>query len=303
MKKKRVLLLVNAVSGTNSAVDSLFEIIEELTLQNCIVTVFPVNPGKGLISEDVLTELPEGVFDCVACCGGDGTLNHVVNQMMENNITLPLGYIPTGSTNDFSRSLNGGRQLSTKEQCDAIAGSHIFAYDVGKINDEYFNYIAAFGAFTAVSYDTSQDLKNTLGYAAYVLKLIGSIPDGLSYHMHTKYEADGVVGEGNFIFGAVANTTSIGGVKSPLVQGSKLDDGLFEVILISVPKNIVDLNRIVSKMTSGNTDDTYVIKFETSHIKFTFDGDVVWTLDGEESKKRSTADIACIRQAVKMLIS
>jgi YegS/Rv2252/BmrU family lipid kinase len=300
-RRKRILLLVNAVSGTNNAVDNLFEMIENLTLDNCIVTVYPVNPSEGLVSEDVLGNFPEGVFDVVACCGGDGTLNHVMNQMMLHQINLPIGYIPTGSTNDFSRSINGGRQLTISEQCKAIAGDHVFAYDVGRINDVYFNYIAAFGAFTEVSYDTSQNMKNTLGYAAYVLNLLGHLPNGLSYHVHTKYRYDGGEGEGNFIFGAVANTTSIGGVKSPLIQNSQLDDGKFEVILISVPKNIVDLNRILNKMTSGNTDDTYVIKFTTSHIEFEFEKDVRWTLDGEASRKNSTAEITCEKQAMKIL--
>ena len=300
--RKRVLLLVNAVSGKNNAVDELFEMIKNLTLDHCIVTVYPVEPSAGLVSEDALADLPEGVFDVVACCGGDGTLNHVMNQMMKRQINLPLGYIPTGSTNDFSRSINGGRQLTVAEQCKAISGDKVFAYDVGCINGEYFNYIAAFGAFTEVSYDTSQDLKNTLGYAAYWLNLLAHLPNGLAYHVHTKYTYDDGEGEGEFIFGAVANTTSIGGVKSPLIQNSELNDGKFEVILIVVPKNIVDLNRILNKMSTGNTDDTYVIKFTTSHIHFEFDREVRWTLDGEASKKNDVAEISCEKQAMKILV-
>ena len=302
-RKKRILLLANAVSGTNNAVDNLFDIIEMLSERGCIVAVYPIDPSKGLVSEDILSNLPENMFDVIACCGGDGTLNHVLNQMLKNHIDLPIGYFPTGSTNDFSRSINGGKQLTLEEQCDAIAFGNEFAYDVGDINGEYFNYIAAFGAFTEVSYDTSQNLKNTLGYAAYVLNLIAHIPNGLSYHMHAKYSYDGGEGEGNFIFGAVANTTSIGGVKSPLIQNSQLDDGKFEVILISVPKNIVDLNRIMNKMTSGNTDDTYVIKFTTSHIHFDFEDDVRWTLDGEASDKSNVAEVTCEKQAARILIS
>jgi YegS/Rv2252/BmrU family lipid kinase len=302
-QKKRVLLLANAVSGTNNAVDNLFDIVESLSEKGCIVAVYPIDPAKGLVSEDLLANLPENQFDVIACCGGDGTLNHVMNQMMINHIDLPIGYFPTGSTNDFSRSINGGRQLTLEEQCKVVAGNHIYPYDVGNINGEYFNYIAAFGAFTEVSYDTSQNLKNTLGYAAYVLNLIAHIPNGLSYHMNTKYTYDGGSGEGNFIFGAVANTTSIGGVKSPLIQNSELNDGKFEVILITVPKNIIDLNRIMNKMTSGDTDDTYVIKFTTSHISFEFESEVKWTLDGEASKERNTADVTCEKQAMKILTS
>lgn len=301
-RKKRIFLLANAVSGTNSAVNNLFDIIEYLSEKNCIVAVYPIDPSKGLVSEDILSQLPENMFDVIACCGGDGTLNHLMNQMMINHIDLPVGYFPTGSTNDFSRSINGGRQLTLQEQCDAVAGEQEFAYDVGDINGEYFNYIAAFGAFTEVSYDTSQDLKNTLGYAAYWLNLLAHLPNGLSYHVHTKYTYDDGEGEGEFIFGAVANTTSIGGVKSPLIQNSQLDDGKFEVILIAVPKNIVDLNRILNKMSTGNTDDTYVIKFTTSHIHFEFNKEVRWTLDGEASRKNDVAEISCVKQAMRILI-
>ena len=197
--KKKILLFANGTSGTNSAVNDLFEMIRLLSKQNCVVTVYPIIPDDGLVCENVLDHLNDH-YDVIACCGGDGTLNHVMSQVIQNNISVPIGYIPAGSTNDFSRSINNGRALSLEEQCQAIAKGTPFAYDVGKINDEYFNYIAAFGAFTRVSYDTSQKWKNTLGYAAYTLNAIASIPEGLAYHTHVKYVHDGVTDEGDYIF-------------------------------------------------------------------------------------------------------
>ena len=298
--KKKVLLLANGTSGTNSAVNDLFEMIRLLSKESCIVTVYPIIPHDHLVCEDVLTNLKDH-YDVIACCGGDGTLNHVVSQMIKNKIDTPIGYIPTGSTNDFSRSINNGRSLSLQEQCQAIADGIPFAYDVGRINEEYFNYIAAFGAFTRVSYDTSQKWKNTLGYAAYALNAIASIPEGLAYHTHVRLVHDGITDEGDYIFGAVANTNSIAGVQSPLVQNAQLDDGQFEVILIKQPNNIIDINRILSKLTSGNTDDNYVTVFKTDHIKFCFDGETAWTLDGEKGTPNTCADIQCLNKAVSIL--
>ena len=301
-KPKKILLLTNGASGTNSVVSNLFEIITLLSARNCVVTVYPIIPSEGLTSEKILSKI-DHQYDIIACCGGDGTLNHVVNQMVKNRIDLPLGYIPTGSTNDFSRSLNKGRSLSLQEQCEAITNGTEFPYDVGKINDEYFNYIAAFGAFTKISYETSQKLKNALGYAAYALNAIIGIPEGLSYHSHVRYIHDGQYEEGDYIFGAISNTSSIAGVQSPLISNAKLDDGHFEVILIRQPNNLIDINRILSKIASGDTDDNYVTVFETSHIEFIFDSNTAWTIDGEEGEKTKRAIIDCQNKAIKILIS
>lgn len=299
---KKVLLLVNSSSGMKNAVTNLFEMVRKLTGYGCLVTVYPIIPTEGFVSEDIPSFFESGKFDVIACCGGDGTLNHVVNVMMKNDIHVPLGYIPTGSTNDFSRSMNHGAVLSLEEQCTAIAEGKTFAYDIGRLNDTYFNYIAAFGAFTKVSYDTPQKWKNAIGYGAYVLNLISSLPEGLTYRRHVRYEYDGGIGEGDFIFGAVSNTLSVAGVRSPLVSHSSLNDGLFEVILISAPNSINDLNQIIQKMSSGDTDDTHVLKFETSHIVFEFDQDMVWTLDGEECSAGKKTEIVICPQAVKLCI-
>lgn len=301
-KYKKVLLLVNSASGVRNAVTNLFGMIRLLTDLNCLVTVYPIVPSEGLVSENIPSFLDDEQYDVIACCGGDGTLNHVVNVMMKNGIHLPIGYIPTGSTNDFSRSMNRGAVLTMEEQCRAIAGKNTFSYDVGRMNDTYFNYIAAFGAFTKVSYDTPQKWKNAIGYGAYVLNLIGSIPEGMAYRRHVRYEYDGGVGEGDFIFGAVSNTLSIGGMRSPLVSHSKLNDGLFEVILISAPNSINDLNVIIQKMSTGDTDDVHVIRFQTSHIVFTSDDPMVWTLDGEECSGGTRSEIRICPRAAELCV-
>lgn len=300
MEKKKVLLLVNSTSGTKNAVGQLYEMIRILSQNNCLVTTYPVIPELGLVSEN-LADFDEQ-YDVIACCGGDGTLNHLVNAMMNTGRKCPIGYIPTGSTNDFSRSMNQGRALTLEEQCLAIAGDNTFAYDIGKINETYFNYIAAFGAFTKVSYDTPQKWKNVLGYGAYVLNLISTIPEGINFRRRLKFEYDGGIGEGDFIFVSVSNTTSVAGVKAALVRNSELNDGLFEVVLVSVPNSVADLNLIVQNMSSGNTDDKHVIKFRTSAVRFESDEDLIWTLDGEEYNTGKTAVIQNCKQAMKLCV-
>lgn len=301
-RKKKVLLLVNSVSGTKNAVVQLFDIIRLLSLNGCLVTVYPIVPHDGLVSEDIPSFVNAYDYDVIACCGGDGTLNHLVNVVIKNGIHVPIGYIPAGSTNDFSRSMNRGKSLSLKEQCQAIAEDAVFSYDVGKVNDVYFNYIAAFGAFTKVSYETPQKWKNALGYGAYVLNVLGSIPEGITYRRHVKYEYDGGIGEGYFIFGSVSNTTSVAGVKSPLVSHSEMNDGLFEVILVSAPNNISDMNLIVQNLSSGNVDDSHVIRFQTSRVIFQFDHKMSWTLDGEEYTTGTSVVIENCREAVNLCV-
>ena len=300
--KKKILLLVNSVSGTRNAVNQLFNMIRFLTEKDCLVTIYPIVPEQGLVSENLSSFIHDDHYDVIACCGGDGTMNHLINVVMNEHIDCPIGYIPTGSTNDFSKSMNAGKTLTLEEQCTAIAEGNTFAYDVGKVNDRYFNYIAAFGAFTKVSYDTPQKWKNVLGYGAYVLNMVGNIPGGITYRRHVRYEYDNGIGEGDFIFGAVCNTTSVAGVKSPLVQNAKMNDGLFEVILVMAPNSIADLNQIVQKMSSGNTDDQHVIRFTTSHIHMTFDEPVAWTLDGEEYEAGESVSLDNYMKAVDLCI-
>ncbi len=182
--RKRVLLLANPVAGTEKAKKELMPIVCALTEKGCEVTVYPIEPEKGLVSESILRDA-KGRFDLVMCIGGDGTLNHVINGMMKNDFHVPISYIPGGSTNDFSRNING--DLDWEALCCIAAGNRSFRYDIGKLNDRYFNYIAGFGAFTEISYSTNQNMKNVFGYGAYVLNMIAKLPQNVSYKEHVKH--------------------------------------------------------------------------------------------------------------------
>lgn len=297
---KKILLLVNGASGTGTAKTQIYDIIEYLALRNCEVTVFPILPKKGLTSEALLRKYGRD-FDTVMCCGGDGTLNHVIQGIMDAGLTeITIGYLPGGSTNDFAKSL--GLSPDPAVICKAVAGNHVFAYDIGRFQDRYFNYIAAFGAFTKVSYSTDQNVKNVLGHAAYVLEGISTLQESMSMRCHLRVRHDGTVTEGDFLFGGVSNATTVGGVSSPLLQQASLDDGLFEVILISAPENLADLREIIASLASNRTDNRFVRLFRTDHLEIESPQKVSWTLDGEYGGDHSSVEISLCPKAARILV-
>ena len=172
-------------------------------------------------------------YDIVVCSGGDGTLDEVVTGMIRSGFRTPIGYIPAGSTNDFGGSL--GLPKNMVHAAETIVKGNDFACDVGSFNQDIFVYIAAFGLFTDVSYETGQDMKNVLGHMAYLLEGMKRLPAIRSYPMRVTYDDTTIVDD--FIFGMITNSVSVGGFKRITGKNVKLDDGVFEVTLIKRPKN------------------------------------------------------------------
>lgn len=164
-KRKKALVLINKTSGMGKAGNDTIEIATKLAAKGYEPIIYPIIPGTDLTSETLVEEYG-GQVDMILCSGGDGTLNHVMNSMMSLDKRPLLSFIPSGSTNDFAKGL-GIPSVRSKALEVAVNGKPI-SYDVGRMNDRFFNYVAAFGAFSKVSYATDQDLKNVLGYAAYV---------------------------------------------------------------------------------------------------------------------------------------
>ena len=237
-------------------------------------------------------------YDVVVCSGGDGTLDEVVTAMARRKDPVPIGYIPTGTTNDFANSLHISKDLL--EAADTAANGVPFPCDVGVFNDDYFVYIAAFGLFTDVSYETKQSVKNVLGHLAYVLegtKRLFNIP---SYHI--KITHDGETIEDDFVFGMVTNTRSVGGFKGLVNQSVSLNDGVFEVLLIRMPKTPLDLSNIISYMFLVEEPNEYVYKFKASAIHFTSEESVDWVLDGEYGGARTEVTIENLRERIPFLL-
>lgn len=273
---KKLLFVFNPNSGKAQIKNALLKIIQIFSTAGFEVTVYPTKApmdGYEKIAES------EGRFDVVVCSGGDGTLNEAVGALMKYKRRVPLGYIPSGTTNDFARSLKIPRDFV--KAAEYIANGSPFACDIGMMNGtRNFNYVAAFGAFTAVSYETPQNLKNMLGHQAYVLEAVKSLSELKPYRM--RVESDEICEEDTFIYGMVSNTMSVGGVKGIVGNGVDLQDGLFEVTLVKELCNPMDLQNLVNAYIFQNPyKSDRLITFQTRHISFESDEMVSWTLDGE----------------------
>lgn len=233
-------------------------------------------------------------------CGGDGTLNEVITGLLLGGHKTPLGYIPCGSTNDFAAGL--GLPSAPLKACESIVSGSGQMLDVGLFGrDRYFSYTASFGAFTGVSWSTPQNVKNILGHAAYILEGIRSLSDIRPIHM--KITADGITCEDDYIFGAVCNSTSLGGVLKLENSEVHMSDGRFEALFIPFPPDLIALNRILSSLRMRHYDDASLHFLRAS--AFTFDGPsgLSWTLDGEEAEGSGRVEIRNIHNAVTIVCS
>ena len=218
---KNMLFIMNPKAGRTTLKNSLVDVLEVFCNNDYAVRTYLTKSADD--AERIVQE--EGAnYDVIVCAGGDGTLGNTVTGYMKSGIRVPLGYIPCGSTNDFARSMVIPRE--TVEAAEMIVKAEPFSIDIGSLNDKNFVYVAAFGMFSDTSYATPQNMKNIFGHAAYVLQGIKSLANVPSYKM--KVTIDGDEQEGEFIFGMVSNSVSVGGFKSITRKGVEFDDGLFE---------------------------------------------------------------------------
>ena len=225
-----------------------------------------------------LTEELADEYDLIVCSGGDGTLDEVVTGLIRSDSLTPVGYIPAGSTNDFAQSLQIPSNMV--KAAETVVNGRAFPCDVGAFNDDTFIYVAAFGLFTDVSYQTNQRLKNIFGHAAYVMEGAKRLYDIPSYYLEVEVNGETIRDE--FIYGMVSNSVSVGGVKNLMSQTVELDDGLFEVMLIRMPQNPLQLNEIMTNLVMPKSCDTpYIFTCKTDHIEIRSEDAVPWTLDGE----------------------
>ena len=237
--------------------------------------------------------------DTVVVSGGDGTLNEVLTGLLQSDKKLPIGYIPTGSTNDFATTL--GITLDPKQAAMQIVSGVPMDIDVGKFSDDrYFSYIASFGMFTAVSYNTPQSVKNIFGHLAYVLEGAKDLTKISSYNV--KLETDDCIYDGKYIFGAVSNTTSVGGILKLDKDMVKMNDGLFEVVLVKRPNNLNDLSKIIIGCTKADfTGDVFEFS-KTKTAKFTFENPMDWSVDGEHEATHTEVIIENLEKSATIIV-
>lgn len=295
MDKKKMLFIYNPHAGKASIRSNLLDMIDIFTKAGFEVTAYPTQQQGDAIKA---TREKADDVQILACSGGDGTLDEVVTGMMECESRIPIGYVPAGTTNDFAKSL--GISSGMIKAAESIVSGRLFPCDIGSFNDDTFVYIAAFGLFTDVSYATDQQIKNVLGHMAYILegaKRINSIP---SYHV--KYIHDGVETEGDFMFGMITNSLSVGGFRKITGKNVKLDDGLFEVTLIKKPKNMIELNLVLASLVERKFVTEYIESFKTNEIYIETEENIPWTLDGEFGGYHSKVNIINEKQALEIIV-
>ena len=292
---KKMLFIMNPKAGRTTLKNSLVDVLEVFCNNDYDVRTYLTKSADD--AERVVAE--EGVgYDVIVCAGGDGTLGNTVAGFMKSGLKVPLGYIPCGSTNDFARSME--IPMTAVEAAEMVVGAEPFSVDIGSLNDKYFVYVAAFGVFSDTSYATPQNMKNILGHAAYVLQGIKSIANIPSYKM--KITIDGEIQEGEFIFGMVSNSISVGGFKSITRKGVEFDDGLFEGVLIRTIKTPADLERVVRALLTGDISEKSMVSFRASNVLFEAEDPVAWTCDGEFGGEYKNTSIDIHRRAIDLLV-
>ena len=269
---KKLLFIFNPVAGKGAIVGRLFSIVDAYFQAGYLVTVIPAAKRNILVENLILTM----EYDRIVCAGGDGTLNQVISAYMCTGCSIPVGYLPAGSTNDFAKTL--GYSGDFQKALEATCLDTVQKIDVGQFNDKYFIYVAAFGKLAEISYSTSQSVKNVLGHFAYILKGIQTVTELKAYHL--KIECNGKTIEDDFIIGLIMNTLSVGGFKSPVSKDVRLDDGLFEVLLVRMPKNIIELQCIIVALLNQNMDNEMMIYEQTGSMRI-YSEAMGWSLDGE----------------------
>lgn len=291
-----MLFIYNPHAGKAQIRSNLLDMIDIFTKAGYEVTAYPTQQKGDAIKATV--ERAQG-FDVLACSGGDGTLDEVVTGMMQCEKKVPIGYVPAGTTNDFARSL--GISSNMLKAAKAITEGENFICDIGTFNDDSFVYIAAFGLFTDVSYATNQDMKNILGHLAYLLEGAMRITAIPAYQL--MYEHDGIRQEGEYMFGMITNSRSVGGFRNITGKNVELDDGLFEVTMIKRPRSMIELNLIVTSLVGKKIHTDYMDCFKTRELIIETDNAIPWTLDGEFGGLHRKVCIKNEKKALPVIVS
>ncbi len=335
--RERLLFIYNPNAGKAKLKGKLSDIVVEFSENGYEVIVMPT-AKRGDAAEFAKEYAEEGACSRIVCAGGDGTLNEVVSGVMKSGVRVPIGYIPAGTTNDFGYSLKIPKDALEAAKFAALNAP--LPSDVGEICGNTFVYTAAFGLFSDVSYDTSQDMKNILGRVAYLLRGVRSLVEVQNYWLEVEYleagddmdageeEESRTEGElsaerdtqevenvapgaekpphagiwrqitGEFICGMVANSNSVGGFKGIMGKGVRFDDGVFEMLLIRRPHNVIELTDIVNELISKKLKSDNIVYAHVREVRLEAKSGLPWSLDGEFGGDMPQATIHIRQQAV-----
>lgn len=291
----KITLVVNPNAGRKVILRSLGDVVQTFSGRGDLVTVAETQGPEQ--AAQVIREAVDAKPDLLICCGGDGTLSDTVSHMVNSGATVPLGYIPAGTTNDFANSL--GLLKDPVRAAQQIAQGQAKPLDVGKFEDRSFIYVASFGAFTQSSYNTTQSLKNSLGHLAYLIEGIKELPVLKSYEVRVE-TAEGQTFEGEYLFGSMSNSTSFGGIVKLDPERVDLCDGKFELTLVKKPKNLQELNRVLVSLMSGKYDEEMITFLQTERAVFTCAQPMPWSLDGEYAAGDDRVEISAMPSAIRL---
>ena len=294
MLMKKMLFVMNPFSGMKKANAYLTDIIALFNRADYEVTVH-MTAGSGDATRVVESRAKD--MDIVVCCGGDGTFNETISGLLHAGVKVPVGYIPSGSTNDFASSLKIPTNVM-QAALDIVEGEPV-SYDVGKFGDRYFSYVASFGAFTRASYATPQSVKNMLGHTAYVLEGINELSQ--IKNEHVRMEIDGQVIEDDFLFGAISNSTSVGGILTLSPEIVDLADGQLEVLLVRAARNLTEIAECVQAVQSQKYNCAMITFQSAKHIRIFADPEMSWTLDGEWERGHEQVEAHNVHHAIRLM--
>ncbi|MCI5615941.1 MAG: YegS/Rv2252/BmrU family lipid kinase [Clostridia bacterium] len=293
LRRRKLLFAVNAHAGKAAIRTPFLEILDTFVRSGYEPTVY-LSQRAGELPEIVREEA--GSYDLVVCSGGDGTLNEVVNGLMQAENRPALGYIPAGTTNDFATSLCIPKKMD-KAAIAAVSGVPVWV-DVGRFGQEYFAYVAAFGAFTDVAYTTPQDMKNSLGRLAYVLACAQRLTSLPSYHIRLEHDEGAV--EDEILIGMVSNSSFVAGFPVGKLLDVSMSDGLMEVTLVRKPPLLLDLTRAINGLLVGELDPELIYTVKTQKLRVLSREPMPWTLDGEYGGTRSEVNIENLTRALEI---
>ncbi|MBE6116536.1 MAG: YegS/Rv2252/BmrU family lipid kinase [Erysipelotrichaceae bacterium] len=292
----KTLLIINSITGNGRNKVNTFDLIDMLSTGNNSVTVFPISADSHLQLSEYLTAVE---YDRVICVGGDGTLNRTINEIMSLDYKPVLGYIPAGTTNDFSKNL--GLVTDIYKACNIIRDNNVINYDLGCFNNSYFSYVASFGSLSSVSYSTDQTFKNVVGYAAYILNGISLLPEMLSMKCHLKIDTGNEFFEGDYLFGAICNSLSIAGVRLSNLTLSDLTDGEFELLLVKCPDHIQDVTGLAVSLLNGDLNNPFIEYRKINGCRIYADSNTEWSLDGEYGGNPANIEFKVVHQAISII--
>ncbi len=293
---KKMLFVMNPYAGQRKASRHLADIIAVFNRGGYAVeTYMTAGPGDAI----GVVESKASQVDLVVCCGGDGTFNETISGVLNSGVDVPVGYIPAGSTNDFASSLN--LPSNVVQAARAIVEGTPVRYDIGRFGNRYFSYVASFGAFTRASYATPQNIKNALGHTAYVLSGIRELSE--IHKEHIRMEMDGEIVEDDFIFGAICNSTSVGGILTLDPKQVDMGDGQFEVLLVRMPRNLAEITECIQAVQDQKYNCAMITFRAAQRVKIYADPTMPWTLDGEREDGHQEVQAENLHLAIQLMQS